>query len=350
MPAPVSPAFRVTLPNGQDITPTLNPRLVSLTLTEARNNEADQLDLVLDDSDGKLKLPSKGQTLSLSIGWAGQTLVGKGSFEVTEITHTGSSGQADQLHINAKSADLGSTLRNRADRSYHATALGAIVQQIAARHSLSPRIDAALSAKPVAHIDQTGESDLAFLTRLAKRYDAVATIKQGRLLFLPIQGTKTSQGDSLPTLAIARADGDGHRYHTSDRDHYTGVRAYWHNPGHAKRKGVLVGKKGSTKNLPDTYANQEDARAAAVAEWRRLQRGAATLELTLALGRPTLCPQTPVTVSGYKPEICATRWQATHTTHTISDGGYTTRVELENADADTAEGGTVADVETTEEQ
>ncbi|MGT2513428.1 hypothetical protein ACVOMT_03485 [Sphingomonas panni] len=59
------PDFRVEV-NGRDITPVLRearpgnrarPRLISLGLTDKRGSEADQLDLVIDDSDGGVELP-----------------------------------------------------------------------------------------------------------------------------------------------------------------------------------------------------------------------------------------------------------------------------------------------------
>ena len=45
--------------NGQDITPRLGARLIDLRLRESRGDEADQLDITLDDSDGRMAIPSK---------------------------------------------------------------------------------------------------------------------------------------------------------------------------------------------------------------------------------------------------------------------------------------------------
>ena len=39
-----APAFRMVV-DGRDITPTVDARLISMTLTEARSGEADQLDI-----------------------------------------------------------------------------------------------------------------------------------------------------------------------------------------------------------------------------------------------------------------------------------------------------------------
>lgn len=321
----IAPTYRLRL-DGQDITPTINPRLISLSLEEARGDTADQLDLVLSDHDGKLALPRKGVKLDLSIGFAGQDLVDKGQFVVDEVEH---SGAPDIVTIRARSADLRDSLRVRRDQSWHATTLGDIVKTIAGRHRIDHRIAPALASVAVAHIDQTNESDLNFVTRLGKRHDAVATVKAGSLLFLPINGSQTASGARLPVIAITRASGDSHSYTQSDRDAYTGVRAYWHDGKKANRKGVVVGTKVNPKTLKDTYATESDAMAAAKSEWQRIQRGLATLKLTLAIGAPSLVPQSPVSVQGFKGAIDGTQWLATRVTHKLDDSGLTTEVECE---------------------
>ena len=55
-----TPAFSISI-EGRDITTVLDNRLMSLTLTDNRGFEADQLDLELDDADGKIVLPRRGR-------------------------------------------------------------------------------------------------------------------------------------------------------------------------------------------------------------------------------------------------------------------------------------------------
>jgi hypothetical protein len=50
------PDWRVTL-EDTDLTERMRPRLVSLAISEKRGDEADQLDIVLDDADGLLAIP-----------------------------------------------------------------------------------------------------------------------------------------------------------------------------------------------------------------------------------------------------------------------------------------------------
>jgi len=63
-----------------------------------------------------------------------------------------------------------------------------------------------------------------------------------------------------------------------------------------------------------------------------VQRGAAILSYTLALGRADLYPEQKLRVQGFKPQIDATPWLIAKATHTITgSAGFTTQLELETA-------------------
>jgi len=74
------------------------------------------------------------------------------------------------------------------------------------------------------------------------------------------------------------------------------------------------------KRLREGHATEADALAAAQAEWQRVQRGAATFELTLALGVPELGPRTPVRVRGSTEKDIKARWQETAAANTLTMG------------------------------
>lgn len=319
-----APSYRLVV-NGVDITPRVNGRLNSLTLTDNRGLEADTLDLALADHDGALELPPKGAEIQVAIGWEGD-LVDKGTFIVDEIEH---SGAPDQLRIRARSADMREQLPGRKSRSWHKTTVGALVRQIATEHGLTAVVGDTLANIRISHLDQTDESDLHLLTRLAERYDAIATIKAGRLLFIPAGEARTATGKPLPLVTIDRSDGDQHRYVITDRDAYTGVKAYWNNVSGGRREVVIAGLGDNAKELRATYASAADALAAANAELLRLQRGVAEFSMTLAHGRPELIAETPIRLRGFKPEIDATDWVATKVTHQLSDSGFTSSLEAE---------------------
>jgi phage protein D len=324
------PDWRVTL-DGHDLTGRIAPRLLDLTLTESRGGEADQLDLRIHDHDGRMALPKRAVELSVAIGWRDGGLIDKGVFRVDEVEH---SGAPDVITIRARSADLTQPMRSRRERSWHGVTLGTVLRALAGEHQLQAKIAPLLADISIAHLDQAGESDVNLLTRLGERYDAIATVKAGKLLFMPIGAGTSVGGVALPEPTLTRAEGDQHRYSVADRDRYSGVRAYWTDKAGANRKSILVGDSGNAKRLRDSYSNESEAREQAQAEWGRIQRGVAALSYTLALGRADLYPEQKLRVMGFgKPEIDEGRWLVAQARHAISGaGGFTTALELETTD------------------
>lgn len=344
------PAFRVSL-DDNDITTSLEKRLISLTHTDNRGFEADQLDIELDDSDGLLQLPRRGAVLSLALGWRNEPLIVKGEFTVDEVEHSGS---PDRLTVRGRSADFRETLNIKRERSWHETTVGAVVNEIAARHKLTAALGKDLETKQVEHFDQTNESDGSFLMRLAKEYGAIAAIKNGSLLFIRQGQGKTASGKPLPVMTITRSVGDGHHFSLADRGAYTGVQTNWLNTREPKKKEkvkvtrrrykprakttkapepkqgeYLVGSDENVLVISKQYSSRFYAERRAKAEWERIQRGVASFSIQLAKGRADLFPELPVKVTGFKQQIDDAEWIITTVTNSINDSGFTTALELE---------------------
>ncbi|MGE4779324.1 phage late control D family protein [Yersinia enterocolitica] len=338
--------------DGIDKSGVIKKRLMSLTLTDNRGFEADQLDIELDDSDGKLVLPRRGAKIAVALGWQGAALIDKGIFTVDEIEH---SGAPDKLTIRARSADFRETLNIRRDQSYHKASIGGIIKTVAERNKLTPTLNKVMADLAVDHIDQTNESDGNFITRLAKQYGAIAAVKNGNLLFIRQGQSKTASGKPIPVMTIIRSLGDGHQFSMADRGAYTGVVANWLNTRTTekpvvevkrkrKRKATstakpkqpeekqgeyLIGTDENVLTLRTTYASKHNAQRAAKSNWERLQRGAAKFSIQLAKGRADLYPEVPVKVTGFKKQIDEADWTLVTVTHSVSDSGFTTALELE---------------------
>lgn len=325
-----APDYRAVV-DGQTITPRLRGRLTCLRLTDQRGGEADQLDLTLSDHDGRLELPPRGAEIQLAIGWRHSGLIDRGTFTVDELEH---SGAADTLAIRARSVDMRQGLPNKRTRSWHETTVGDIVRTIAARHGLIARAGDRLAGRAIKHIDQTDESDIHFLSRLAERFDAVATVKAGNLLFIPAGEGSSASGTAIPAVTLTRRHGDRHRYVVTDRDTYSGVTAQWRDIEGNEKRTVVAGSEDNAKALRPTYASEADALDAARAEWTRIRRSEGELSLTLAEGRADLYPETPVNVRGFKPDIDGTPWLIKEITHNLDDSSYTCQIALEHRNAD----------------
>lgn len=321
------PAFRLSV-DGLDIAQKISPRLMSMELTDNRGVEADQLTITLSDHDGLLIIPPKGAVLRLWLGWSDTGLVDKGTYTVDETEH---SGAPDVLSIRARSADLRKGLKTKRERSWSNTTLGEVLGDIAIGNNLTATIAGALDGLPILQLDQANESDANLISRLGEEFDAVASVKAGCLLCLPAGGGKTATGLDLPHITLTRIDGDQHRYLQADRDSYDGVRAYFYDVNSAKKQAAIAGGGDNLKDLRHTYSDQQSALRAARAEFRRLQRGSATLSYTLAMGRPDLIPELTYTLQGVKAEIDEIIWYGGNVQHSLTaDGGYTVSLELES--------------------
>ncbi len=364
--AKIAPAFMLKQDN-EDITQDFSDRLISLTMTDNRGFEADQLDIELDDTDGQIAMPPRGATLTLWLGWQGSALIKKGTFTVDEIEHRGA---PDTLTIRGRSADFRGSLNSRREQSWHDTTLGVIVETIATRNKLEASVADMLKAIPVHHIDQTQESDAAFLSRLADLNGAAVSVKAGKLLLLKAGSGMTASGRNIPLMTLERGDGDRHQFAIADREAYTGVTAKWlhtRDPKPQKQKVKLkrkpkeqhlralqhpkatkatvkpkakkeqearegeymVGESDNVLELTTIYATKAQAMRAAQAKWDKLQRGVAEFSISLAIGRADLFPETPVAVKGFKRVIDEQAWIISRVVHNLNGNGYTTGLELE---------------------
>lgn len=345
------PAFDITIGGKQVLS--LNGRMMGLTLTDNRGFEADTLEITIDDTDGKIELPPRGVEVSVAIGWRGEPLTHKGIFTVDEVSH---SGPPDQLIVTARSADFRQDFNVKREYSWHDITVGKVVSAIAGRYNLTPAVSRQLIDIEIDHADQTNESDISFLSRMAEMLGAIATIKNGNLLFIiPNRGLSAS-GKRIPEIVITRDSGDKHSFRVADRDAYTGVKANWLDLNFGKKpetsvkrkkrkskkpkKGkkekssskegeYLEGAEGNVFVMRQTFKTETAAKRAAAAKWLKLQRGAAEFSITLARGRADLFPEMPATVSGFKSVIDNHKWIIARVVHQIGEGGFQTQLELE---------------------
>lgn len=357
----LTPAAELTI-DGRRFGTQAMSRIISISLTDKRGFEADELTIELDDHDGTLAIPKTGSKITLKLGYKETGLVEKGEYLVSEFT---ASGSPDRLSITARAADLAEALAEQVEKSWHKQTLYQIIETIAKKHKYEYIISKDYQNQKIEHIDQTNESDASFMSRLAEQYDAIATIKNGKLLFIPAGESQTASGQPILPTTITRASGDSHSFTYSSSNSYQAVRAYYTDKKTGQKKEVIVNKdnaypnkkttqqtktvKGKTfkakkkendnqkvntdgqkiKTLRHLYATESGAWSGARGAFKKIQRGVAEFNITLAVGRPDLYPETPAVVKGFKPEIDAEAWLITEVSHKIDSGGYTASIQFE---------------------
>ena len=201
----LTPAAELTI-DGRRFGTQAMSRIISISLTDKRGFEADELTIELDDHDGTIAIPKTGSKITLKLGYQETGLVEKGEYLVSEFT---ASGSPDILSITARAADLAEAL---AEKSWHKQTLYQIIETIAKKHKYEYIISKDYQNAKIEHIDQTNESDASFMSRLAEQYDAIATIKNGKLLFIPAGESQTASGQPILPTTITRASGERKSY------------------------------------------------------------------------------------------------------------------------------------------
>ena len=318
------PAYRI-LADQRDITDAIRDRLLSLTLTDEAGYQSDTVSLRLDDREGRIELPRKGAKLEVSLGYEERGLAQMGLYIVDEIELAG---PPDTLTIQAKAVDMKSNLKQHKTRAWSDTTLDEVVSTIAQEHRLKPRVEPALGAIRIPHIDQTEESDLHFLTRLGNQYDAVGKPAGPYVLFVPHGQAQSASGQATKAVSIHRTQTSDHRVTLANRGEFRAVLAHWQDVEAGQQVTERVGDGEPVFTLRHTYPTAEEARAAAQAKFNALTRGLATINLTLKPGDPTLAAEAKLTLSDFRRGVDG-EWIATQITHELTSSGYTTRVEAQ---------------------
>ncbi|WP_252061166.1 contractile injection system protein, VgrG/Pvc8 family [Acinetobacter sp. AHP123] len=321
-----TPIFKIEV-DGNDISPLVVDRLISLSIKDNRGLVVDSVDIDLDDSDGQLEIPPEGAIIQVWIGWSNTGLVDKGKYKVESVTHRGA---PDVLSISAFSNDVSEGLKQKRERSFSNKTIQVIFETVGVEYALKTIVHDTLANRVISYIAQN-ESDANLITRIADEHDAIATVKNGHLILLPRGASQTASGLPLPTAQIFRSDGDGHNYTTgTGTDRITGVKAFYYDAGQSKKLYVVIGdNEENLKEIRYVHRDKKTAELACQAEFNRCKRSSQKLSYTFAFGQPELIPEQEFVFTDLKPQIDDIVWLGINVTHNLTDSGFTTSVELE---------------------
>jgi hypothetical protein len=339
----MQPAFRI-LAAGQDITAAIRDRLIEITITDEAGIQSDALSLTLDDrrreSGALAELPRVGTVLTVSIGYAETGLVALGKYIIDEVEIRS---PPATLTVSGKAADMVGPFRSPKTRSWDETTLGKLVETIAGEHRYTPKIDPELGRIAIAHLDQTEESDMALLTRLAGKHDATAKPVDGFMVLARQGATKSVSGRVLPTITLSASDLAEWRYRHSARkpggsgatkDANTqqppatatgGTKAYWWDFEKGERKEVTTGKP-PYEELRYVHASEAEAKAATATKKNKGERAQGELSFSLP-GNPNLAAEGRLSIH-LRPGI-PLEWRIKRVEHRLGSQGYTCQVDCE---------------------
>ncbi|WNO10453.1 contractile injection system protein, VgrG/Pvc8 family [Teredinibacter sp. KSP-S5-2] len=318
----MTPDFRLEA-NDDDITELIRTCLISLRVTDEAGIKSDALEIQLDDEGSRIQWPETGAVLTLKLGYKETGLTKLGLYSVDEVEY---SGPVLRMTIRAKAADMRKTIKAQKKRFWEDTTLYDVVKAVSP-DDLTPGVSQALRDIGFTYLEQNNESDLHFLTRIANENGAVVKPTNGYLIVAPRGETKSISGQSLPVTIIQPSMIKRFRFTQAERNKYASVIAYWHDTDNAEKQLVRVGEGDPSFGLRHTYPNIDEAKRAAAAKFKQLQRGLGNLELTL-LGNVDIQAEGRIRLEGVRPPIQG-EYAVTRVEHTFSSSGFITTCSAE---------------------
>lgn len=315
------------LANKEDISAKLEDRLLSINISDEYGLVSDSIAIEVDDRDEIFAIPERGAEIEAFLGYEGGSLYSMGKFVVDEVEL---SGLPHRLSITGRASnptyknDMGAFLAPRSFSWETHTLLG-IVRKIAERYGLKDSVGEDFMHVVINHIDQTDESDAAFLQRLARDNGAVVKIAGGLLMFFaPARGCLPN-GTPLPSLQIDIKDCSSYRLRIAERGKYSRVIAKYYDLDEAEEKQVIVGQGEPTFSLREISTSAAIAKQRAKTKLEEFEQGTQELSLDV-MGNPLISAETRIDLVNFRNELLGT-WIVKQTRHSFTSSGYRTSID-----------------------
>lgn len=307
------------LANESDITALIRDRLIELVINDEAGEESDTATISIDNRDNKVRFPATGATLDIFIGYVGEALVFRGTYEVDELQEPL---EESTLTISAKAAKMKSSIKAPRSASYDDVTFGGLVERIAKSHGYDVSVSEAVASYSFAHIDQVNESDMSLLTRLARDVGAIMKPVANKLIAVQRGESKSVSGEPLPSVVIDDpADSTG-SVTIQERSAFESVAAKWFDESTQSMKVYKTSDAEPIFEISKQFKDQEAAEIAASAKLKELKRGRSTLSLGRPLV-PSAFAEARMIVSNHKSSANG-EWLIQSLSHTIAADSYAT--------------------------
>ncbi|MDR0543156.1 MAG: hypothetical protein LBH19_13215 [Dysgonamonadaceae bacterium] len=183
---------------GKNVTGDVSRYLSKITYSDKVEAESDDISLTFEDTGAVWQsdwYPSQGDTLQVKLGAAGN-LLDCGLFEIDEIELELS---PDTLTVKAIAAAITQNLRTKNSKAFEKQTLRKIAQFFADKHKLKITGNTgALQKIEIERKTQDNQTDLAFLSSLAKEYGIVFSVRGDQMVFM--DKSDLEKADSIMTI------------------------------------------------------------------------------------------------------------------------------------------------------
>jgi uncharacterized protein len=182
MPALRKPVFKIVY-NGKNITLDISRFVTSITYTDKVVGESDEIDIALEDTDGRWRdkwYPAKGDKIKLQMGYEGYML-DCGEFKVDQVEL---SGPPHMVNIRGIASWVTSAMRTKDSYAHENKTLRQIAEYVASKNGLT--VVGKIYTIRIARSTQDKEPDFAYLKRISDEFGYVFSVRGNQLVFTSV--------------------------------------------------------------------------------------------------------------------------------------------------------------------
>lgn len=321
---------------GSDVTSKLNPHLISLRVSDNVGTHSDTATIQLDDTDGRLMLPTQGVPVAILLGWEEQGVRLVFSGTVDEVRSSGSrSGRT--ITVSAKGIDTKSKVKQPQQRHFDKKTVKDALTEAGKEAGIDTvDVDPDLAKIERDYIDMRDESFIHFGERIAREVGGNFRI-QGKTATLSKRMGAYSAfvavrwGDNLHSWDISPALG---------RPAFKKTRARWYDRKEAKWKeqNVEVEADAEAESVaryaePNEGQSKDKATSDKATSERDVAEGSVTIE-----GNTGAVPDGLCILSGSRAGIDGA-YRIESVEHEYSRSGFITTLQIKSAGSDSGSGG-----------
>ncbi|MGH0003180.1 phage late control D family protein [Pseudovibrio ascidiaceicola] len=278
----MTPFFEVWS-NGQDISGRMRRHGTECVITENAGGNSDTVTFSVTDPLAEIDLPPKGTEFNLVAGLI-DPMTGKryerdfGRFKVDQSLP---SGFPHTIGISAQSLDVGSKIKEKRTKAFKAQdypTIGKILEEIAGANDLEPKISKEVAKEVNRYQAQSEEDDIEFATRLAAKFDATVSVKDGKLIVIKKGTGKKVSGKEIPIYIIEHGlnllDNGGYSGEDVQRPAHSKVVAKWFDRQKAQeqKEEARTEEEGPDFVIPEVLPSKEEAASAAKTKASEINR------------------------------------------------------------------------------
>jgi hypothetical protein len=326
------------LVNGMEITNTLEPLLMSLSISDGEGNKSDSMELTLDAQGQDIEFPPTNAPIQGGIGWEDEAGGPVGppvqfSGKVDKCSVGLARGQGLVLTVSCKSADVKGKPKEHQEKHHDKGKLSDVAKKWGKDAGLTVKVATGIDVERVYWAMQ-GESFLHWGARIAEEVGGTFKVRGDQAVIAERSSGQSIDGQSLPTIQATYGKNiiSGNMSPEDDRQDWKKHRVRYYDQKAAKYKYKDVDT-AETDGATVTHlhrfnhADEDSAEARGKSNSKEAEREQGGGSIVI-VGEPSAQAECMCEVSGIYPGIDGTYRVAT-AVHKLDRGsGYTTELTL----------------------